>query len=387
MERLILHIDMDAFFVSVEEALDPSLRGKPVIVGGNPNSRGVVASASYAARRYGIRSAMPLASARRLCPHAIFLRGNHRLYGEFSERIFNLLDARSPCMEPVSVDEAYLDLTGCERLHGPILPMAERIRNEIKNAVGINASIGKLVAKVASDCAKPSGMLWVAAGKEQTFLAPLPATRLPGVGPKSGERLKRMGVKTVGDLARLPRTLLEEVYGRHGTDLYQKARGQCDSPVAKREEIKSISRETTLAEDSADAEFLASTLSRLVEKAAAQLRASGLATRCVTLKLRYSDFTTVTHAHTLAEAVCEDHVIFRTAIELFKARVARRARVRLIGVGLASLAARGPEQTELFATASRSQWDRLYRGIDNIRAKYGFRSILRGTSWGGNFSD
>lgn len=377
---------MDAFFVSAEEVLDPSLRGKPVIVGGDPNSRGVVASASYAARRYGVRSAMPLASARRLCPHAIFLRGNHRIYGEFSERIFNLLDAHSPCMEPVSVDEAYLDLTGCERLHGPVLSMAERIRNEIKSAVGINASIGiatnKLVAKVASDSAKPSGMLWIAAGKERTFLAPLPATRLPGVGPKCGERLKRMGVKTIGDLARLPRTLLEEAYGRHGTGLYQKARGQCDSPVAKREEIKSISRETTLATDSADAELLASTLSRLVEKAAAQLRASGLYTRRVTLKLRYSDFTTVTHSHTLAEAVCEDHVIFRTVIELFKTRVARRARVRLVGVGLSSLAARGPEQTELFATVSRGQWDRLYQGIDNIRAKYGFSSILRGTSWG-----
>ena len=194
-DREILHVDMDAFFVSVEEVFDPSLKGKPVVVGGDPNGRGVVAAASYAARKYGIHSAMPLARARRLCPQTIFVRGSHHLYAEFSDRIFALLGRYSPLVEPMSLDEAYVDLTGCQRLHGPVLSTAERIRDEIKTKVGIDASIGiasnKLLAKIASGCAKPSGMLWIAPGQEERFLAPLPVSRVPGVGRKSGELIER----------------------------------------------------------------------------------------------------------------------------------------------------------------------------------------------------
>lgn len=388
--RQILHIDMDAFFVSVEEVRDPSLTGKPVIVGGDPNGRGVVAAASYAAREYGIHSAMPLATARRLCPHAIFLRGSHGVYGEFSSRVFDVLDKYSPSVEPMSLDEAYLDLTGCERLHGPTLNTAERIRNQIKETVGINASIGiaanKLLAKIASDYAKPSGMLWIPQGQERKFLAPLPMGRLPGIGPKSEQQFQRMGIKTIGQLAALPRELLEDVYGKYGADLFLKARGIHNSPVLKREDTRSIGRETTLESDSIDRAFLESTLSYLVEKAAAQLRDSGLRARCVTLKLRYSDFKTVTRSRKLCEAVCEDHVIYATAARLFGELFTRRTRVRLVGVSLSSLTPGRSTQTDLFENVSPEQWDRLYRGIDRIRHKYGFHSILRGRSWSEDFS-
>ena len=206
--RNILHVDMDAFFVSVEEVLDPSLRGKPVIVGGDPNGRGVVAAASYTARKYGIHSAMPLAQARRLCQSAIFLRASHRRYIEFSHRILNILRSYSPLVEPISLDEAFIDLSGCLRLHGSLLDTAQQIREKIRAEIGINSSIGiasnKLIAKIASAEVKPSGMLWIVSGMERRFLAPLSIDRIPGVGPKSTMELKRMGINTVAQLEQLP---------------------------------------------------------------------------------------------------------------------------------------------------------------------------------------
>jgi DNA polymerase-4 len=384
-DREILHVDMDAFFVSVEETLDPSLKGKPVVVGGDPDGRGVVAAASYVARRFGIHSAMPLSRARRLCPSAIFLRGSHAVYSECSRRIFTLFDKYSPAVEPMSLDEAYLDLTGCGKLHGPILNTAERLRNEIKVHAGINASIGiasnKLMAKVGSTLAKPNGMLWIAPGMEGRFLSPLPVGRIPGIGPKSAEQFRRMGIHSVGDLAALPLELLEEVYGKWGAQLFLKARGICQSPVVGGQgDNRSISRETTLQTDSLDAAFLESKLSYLVEKATAQLRESGLYTRSIVLKLRYSDFKTVTRSHTLSQATSEDHVVFKTVRGLFRKLIARRTRVRLIGVGLTSLTAAPHFQNDLFEGVSREKCDRLYRGIDRIRNKYGFGSILRAAS-------
>lgn len=383
--RSILHIDMDAFFVSVEQVRDPSLLGKPVIVGGDPKGRGVVAAASYEARKYGIHSAQSVARAKRLCPHAVFLRGSHHLYSEFSGRIFDILDRYSPLVEPMSLDEAYMDLTGCERLHGPMTETAVRIHNEIKNTIGINASVGmaanKLMAKIASGMAKPNGLLRILPGHEAAFLAPLAIGRIPGIGPKSGEQFKRMGIHTVRDLAQLPLELLEEVYGEWGNCLYQKARGVCRSPVLKHDDTRSVSRETTLEEDSTDPAFLESTLSWLVEKAASQLREEGLRARCVSLKLRYSDFKTVTRSRTLSNAACEDHVIFDTVVGLFRKLFTRRTRVRLIGVALSSLTAGAPPQMELFENLDAGHWQKLYRGIDRIREKYGFRSILRGSSF------
>jgi len=383
--REILHVDMDAFFVSVEEALDPSLKGKPVIVGGDPAGRGVVAAASYAARRFGIHSAMPLGRARRLCPDAIFLRGSHGMYSEFSRRVFKLFEKYSPEVEPLSIDEAYLDLSGCARLHGPALPTAERILDEIRSQVGINASAGiasnKLLAKVASAMAKPSGLLWIAPGMERRFLAPLPVDRIPGIGRKSGEQFRRMGIHTVADLARLPRELLQEVYGAWGEKLHLRAHGICHSPVVGQAgDARSISRETTFETDSIDPAFLQATLSYLCEKATGQLRTSGLYARSITLKLRYSDFRTVTRSHTLGEATAQDGVVIATALGLLNRLLKGRTRVRLIGIALTSLTRSPNPQTELFHDPAPEKWDRLYEGIDSIRRKYGFRSILRAAS-------
>lgn len=378
---------MDAFFVSVEEVLDPSLKGKPVIVGGDIDSRGVVAAASYAARKYGIHSAMPIARAKRLCPHAIFLRGSHRLYSEYSAKVFEILRGYSPLVEPMSLDEAFVDLTGCGKLHGPVLKTAETIRNEIKDRLGLNASTGiatnKLMAKIASAYCKPNGMLWIAPGSEQRFLAPLPIKRIPGIGPKGVIQLNRMGVHTVADLARLPLELLEEVYGKWGASLYRKARGISRSPViAETEGPRSISRETTFNTDSIDPLFLESTLSYLTEKSAAQLRSSKLFASTVTLKLRYSDFKTVTRSQTLSWPTAADHTLFRTATKLFRNLFNRKAGIRLIGISLTSLNAHPYRQEDLFDLKDSKRWDELYHGIDRIREKYGFRSILRATSSG-----
>jgi DNA polymerase IV len=381
----ILHVDMDAFFVSVEEVLDPSLKGKPVVVGGSVEGRGVVSAASYAARKFGIHSAMPIARAKQLCPHAIFLRGSHRLYSEYSAKVFEILRSYSPLVEPMSLDEAFVDLTGCGKLHGPVLTTAETIRNEICDELGLNASIGiatnKLMAKIASAYCKPNGMLWIAPGKEQQFLAPLPIKRIPGIGPKGCATLNRMGVKTIADLSDLPLELLEETYGNWGTSLYRKARGISSSPVnAETEDPRSISRETTFAKDSIDPLFLESTLSYLTEKTVAQLRSNGLFARTVTLKLRYSDFKTVTRSQTLGWPTAADHTLLKTATILFRKLFNLRVQVRLIGISFSSLTAHPYRQEDLFDLKDGERWDQLYQGIDRIREKYGFHSILRAAS-------
>jgi DNA polymerase-4 len=383
--RQILHVDMDAFFVSVEEVLDPSLKGKPVIVGGDPDGRGVVAAASYAVRRYGVHSAMPIAKAKRLCPHAIFLRGSHRRYREYSVKVFEILRRYSPLVEPMSLDEAFVDLTGCERLHGPVLKAAEKIRNEIREVLGLNASIGiasnKLLAKIASAYCKPNGMLWIASGMEQRFLAPLPIRRIPGIGPKGEAELQRMGVKSVGDLAHLPLEHLEEAFGKWGASLYRKARGISGSPVtSETEDPRSISRETTLEADSTDPLFLESTLSYLTEKIAGQLRENKLFASTVALKLRYSDFQTVTRSKTLDMPTAEDHILFKTGVGLFRKLFTHGAKVRLIGVTLTSLTAHPHRQEGLFDCKGGQSWEGLYQGIDHIRHKYGFKSLLRAAS-------
>ena len=401
---------MDAFFVSVEEVLDPSLKGKPVVVGGRAMSvgnraknsqddertparltralspsggegRGVVAAASYAARQYGIHSAMPIARAKHLCPHAVFLSGSYRCYSEYSARVFEILKHYSPLVEPMSPDEAFVDLSGCERLHGPVLKSAEKIRNEIVEKLGLNASIGissnKLLAKIASAYCKPNGMLWIAPGMEQKFLAPLPIQRIPGIGPKGAADLQHMGIRSVGDLARLPLELLDEAFGKWGVSLYRKSRGISDSLViSEAKDPRSISRETTLEMDSADPVFLESTLSYLTEKVAGQLRENKLFTRMVTLKLRYSDFKTVTRSKTLGIPTAEDHTLFKTGVGLFRKLFTRRVRVRLIGIAFTSLTADPYRQGELFDDRGEPYSGGLYQGIDCIRNKYGFRSIV-----------
>ncbi|MFQ6672810.1 MAG: DNA polymerase IV, partial [Candidatus Tectimicrobiota bacterium] len=281
--RTILHVDMDAFFIAVEELYDPRLRGRPVIVGAAPDGRGVVSAASYEARRFGVHSAMPIARARRLCPHAVFLRGDFARYRRASRRVFRCFEPYTPKVESLGLDEAYLDLTGCGRLLGHPMAVAARLQREILSAAGLPCSIGvassRLVAKVASGLAKPRGLLRIPPGAEAAFLSPLPLHRLPGVGPATLRALRALGLTTVGDLAALDRSLLERTFGQAaGASLWRRARG-LDSPrgpFTPSEMPKSIGRERTFAEDVHDRNRIEATLSALVQRSATAMRAQGL---------------------------------------------------------------------------------------------------------------
>ncbi len=373
-QRWIFHVDMDAFFVSVEELLDPNLEGKPVIVGGDPDGRGVVSAASYEARKYGINSAMPLAQARRLCPHAILLRGRYGVYGSYSDRVFNILSKYTPDIERTSVDEGYLDMTGFERLHGAIISIAHQMKNEIKLRTGLNASFGissnKLVSKVASDCAKPNGVLLIRPGYEKIFFAPLRIERLPGVGRVIHEKLCSFGVRTIGDLAGIDKDILVNTFGKWGLDLHRKANGISDSPVKDREPVKSISRERTFDEDTIDLKLIDSTLFHLVEKVARALRAERLQSKCITLKLRYSDFKTVTRSLTLKEPIDMDKVFYENIKRLFKKAYTRRSRIRLLGVSVSNFAT-STWQPGLFDGPRDQKLKDYYRSLDKIRDRYG----------------
>jgi len=378
--RAIAHLDLDAFFASVEENRDPSLRGQPVIVGGG--ERGVVATANYVARRYGVHSAMPLRTARRLCPHAVYLHGDHRLYREYSRRLMALLGEYSPLVEQVSLDEAYVDLTGTERLFGPVVRTARtlqaRVRAELALGISVGLATNKLVAKVASDHEKPAGFTVVRPGEEQAFLAPLPVERLPGVGPALLAQLRDRGVKTVGDLVQVPETLLRLSFGRWGELLARRARGEDPRGVISREPVKSISRETTFDEDTTDVALLEATLIHLTEDVCRRLRAKAYEARTATVKIRYADFVTHTHSHTLRRPLDVDEVFFREVLALFREGRTRRYRIRLVGVGLSNLVPRA-WQDELF-DQELPLLRELDLRLDAIRDKYGKDAIRRGAT-------
>ena len=382
--RSILHVDLDAFFVAVERLHDPSLVGKPVIVGSDPQGgkgRGVVAAASYEAREYGIRSAMPISEAWRRCPHAVWLPGRHERYAEAARGVRRLFRQVTPAVEPVSIDEAYLDLTGTERLHGPPEVTADRLRRRILDETGLSASLGlassRVVAKIASELAKPAGLLWVWPGREAALLAPLPIERMPGIGPATRERLHEFNVRTLGDLARIDAPFLEAAFGEWGSMLHDRARGEDTTPIEERETPKSVSRETTFDEDTTDVERCEATLFHLAERAARDLRAHGLTARTVVLKLRYRDFTTVTRRTTLASPTDSDRVIAAAARDLFRAAYARRVAVRLLGVGLSNLVRAAP-QLDLFAEPRTAAWDRLIGALDRLRGRWGFDAVRTG---------
>jgi len=384
MLREIAHIDMDAFFVSVELVRRPHLRGRPVVVGGAPEARGVVASASYEARKYGIGAAMPIYQAKRLCPQAIFLPANHRLYAETSRAMFRILRRYTPFIEETSVDEAYLDLTGFRRLYGSAMTTSEKIQREIREHLQLNASIGlatnKLVAKVASGYAKPAGIMWVLPGYEANFLAPLPLDKLPGVGQSTREKLRAFDIHTIGELAHLPRKFLEDNFGKMGLYLHQRARGYDNNPVVwQPEEAKSVSREQTFPQDTSDQQYLEATLHHLVGKATSKLRQLGARAQTITLKLRYSDFRTITHSITLNEPTEFDQVVFSTARGLLRKLFTPWSKYRLIGIGLSNLS-RQPWQLELYQPQKTLRLKELYRCIDQIRGKYGFHYLTVGRS-------
>jgi DNA polymerase-4 len=378
--RHILHIDLDAFFVSVEQAFAPGLRGKPVVVGGHPDRRGVVASASYEARAFGIRAGMPLVQAYRLCPKAIFLRGSFPAYRDASERFMEILADFSPSLEPAGLDEAYLDVTGCEA-HGTPVQLASRIKERVKKELKLIASVGiascKVVAKIASDLGKPDGLVEVAAGQEKEFLAPLPVASLPGVGEKTERALKAMGIRTIGQLAALSPETIKNRLGAAGVMIHRYANGIDNREVELTGEAKSISRETTFAEDTLNRAFLKAILRYLCERVGAELRQENKHARTITLKLRYADFETITRRISSKEATDADEVVFVGAVKLLDQALARKQKlVRLIGVGVSNLVGYG-KQLNLFD--SRPQRLRhLDKAIDRIRNKYGFTSIQTG---------
>ena len=381
--KTIFHVDMDAFFVSVEELFDPSLKGKAVVVGGQKNERGVVSAASYAARKYGVHSALPLRTAAQLCPHAIFLDGHPDWYREYSHKVHAVLQEFSPQVEMASVDEAYMDLTGTARLLGPPLAAAHALHQRMKHATGLNCSIGistsRLVSKVASDQAKPNGILWIQPGLESDFLAPLDARKLPGVGKVMEQKLLEIGIRRVGDLARLDEDFLRRRFGLWGLALAGKARGLdagawFDGEIGEHEDPKSISHEHTFTVDTADPELLETTLTRLTEKVARRLREHGFHARTMHLKLRYKDFTTLTRARTLEHASQLDHELILALRELFQRNWKRGAPVRLLGAGVSGFEA-GPGQLDLLDAEHNERAQRVMDAADRIRDRYGEKMV------------
>ena len=379
----ILHVDMDAFFVSVELLERPDLRGKPVVVGGRPDQRGVVSAASYEARKFGIHSAMPLRTAGRLCPHAIFLDGHHEKYSEWSDRVASVLAKFSPIVEMVSIDEAYLDLSGTERLHGPPLAAADKLLRTITRQTGLPCSGGlattRLTAKVASDQGKPRGLVWVAPGMEARFLAPLPIRKIPGIGEVTERALRALGIETVGQLASHSQEKLEKIFGQWGTALYRKARGGDAYEFLIDAEPKSISHNHTFGADTSDLAEMETMLSHLSQKACKRLREAGLSTRTLTLTIRYAGFETYTRSKSLQEPAQLDADIFAVFLNLFRQHRDTKRQVRLLGVALSGLS-HGAQQLDLLESDRREKLEKLTKAADQLRDKFGFTSVQFGGS-------
>jgi DNA polymerase-4 len=378
-----IHGAVDAFFVSVELLERPELIGKAVVVGGRPDQRGVVTAASYEARKFGVHSAMPLRTAGKLCPHAVFLDGHHHKYGEWSDRVATILAKFSPIVEMVSIDEAYLDLAGTERLQGPPLAATDKLLRTITATTGLPCSGGlaatRLVAKVASEQAKPRGLVWVVPGSEARFLAPLPVRKIPGIGEVTERALRALGLETVGQLADVPQEKLEKIFGQWGTALYRKARGGDSYEFVIDAEPKSISHNHTFGEDTNDTEVLVSMLSHLSQKACKRLREAGLATRTVTLTIRYAGFDTYTRSKTLPEPTLLDSDIFAVFLSLFRTHRNMKRKIRLLGVALSGFS-HGTQQLDLLEAERRSKLEKLTRAADQLRDRFGFDSVKFGGS-------
>jgi DNA polymerase-4 len=394
--KTYFHVDMDAFFVSVEELFDPSLKGKPVVVGGRPNERGVVSAASYAARKFGVHSAMPLRTAYQMCPQAIFVDGHPERYRECSQQVFEVLRSFSPLVEMASIDEAYLDMTGTDRLHGPPLMAAHKLHERMKARTRLNCSIGiatsRLVAKITSDQAKPNGALWVIPGREAAFLAPLDVRKVPGVGKVTEKNLHAYGIRKIGDLAKLDERFLEERFGKWGLALAGKSRGLdaggwFDSEIGEDAGPKSISHEHTFGVDTADQEQVEATLARLCEMVGRRLREHGLAARTIQLKLRYSDFSTITRAHSVARATAIDTELYTEVRELFRRNWKRGAAVRLVGVHASSWSEDDAEQLDLLGDGGHEKWRGALKAADLLRDKFGESAVSLASSLRGNFRE
>jgi DNA polymerase IV len=355
-----LHIDMDAFFASVEQALEPKLKGKAVIVGGR-SGRGVVTSASYEARKFGVHSAMPGFQAQKLCPHGIFLPNRHGVYSDFSRRVFTILRQYSPEVDAISIDEGLVDLTGTDRLLGPPLKTADEIIRRIERELGLPSSAGlsasRVTAKIAATLAKPNGLIYVPNGSEIDFLSPLPVEAISGIGPKTHKAMLQRGIKTIGEL--LPHAELASRF----LDL---------SPAGERDRMHdhSIGNETTLDKPLNQTEQMEKVIWELVEEVGARLRKEGFYARCLTLKIRYSDFQTITRSRTLSYPTCFDREIFEVVSDLLKRNVIHNRSVRLLGVSASALQKSGWQES-LLDREKRQSWEKLYESIDSLRKKYG----------------
>lgn len=388
MSRTILHLDLDAFYCSVEEIQKPELRGQPFAVGGKPTERGVVASCSYAARAVGVRSAMPMSRAIRLCGNLIIVPGRHKLYSEYSEKVMNKLRGLTPFVEQISIDEAFLDISDIRQAPARLaLDLQTAIKNELHLPSSIGIASSKLVAKIATEVGKksnnkrnepPFGLTIVPAGDETKFLAPLPADMLWGVGPKTSARLAELGIHTIGDIAGWPERELVNLFGENGRDLWQHAQGIDNRPIMTEYETKSISQETTFNVDVRDEKTLEKTLRELSMQVGRQLRKNDLAGKTVKLKIRWSDFTTITRQVTLPTSTDNDDEILRTAIKLMKTVRKPNQLVRLIGVGVSGIGAPLRQLSLWDAGSEKSR--KLQEIIDKLQEKYGRDIIHKGES-------
>jgi DNA polymerase-4 len=376
-QRIIAHFDLDSFFVSVEVVNNPALKGLPVIVGGK--ERGVVAACSYEARKFGIHSAMPSTKAFQLCPQAIVISGNYSEYSKYSRWVTEIIAAKAPLFEKASVDEFYLDLTGMDKFFNP-LQWTIDLRQQIIKETGLPISFGlasnKMMAKIATNAAKPNGYLQIPFGKEKEFLAPLSVDKIPGVGDQTHEILKSIGIKTIGDVSLRTPEELEERLGKWGIDLWQKSNGIHTREVTQYHEAKSISSESTFNTNTTDVNFLLSEVVRMTEKIAFELRQDGKVAGCVAIKLRYPDFETTTKQTTMPYT-CADDEIIPVVKDLFKKSYRKGAAIRLLGVRLSELT-NDTIQTNLFDdTASKSD---LYKAIDDVKNKFGKSKLKRASS-------
>jgi DNA polymerase-4 len=375
----ILHVDMDAFYASVAERDDPSLRGKAVVVWAG--ARGVVLSANYAARKYGIRAAMPVGRAKRMAPHAVFVTPDHQRYSEVSAKVMEIFDSFTPLVEPISLDEAFLDVTGARKLLGTGREIAVEIRRQVEASEGITCSVGiapsKFIAKLASGHCKPNGILEIPADRILNFLHPLPVNAIWGVGPKTAETLERLGLRTVADIANLPRATLIRALGQaSGASLYELAWGRDYRDVTPNEPDKSISAAETFAQDIDDPEEILREFLRLTEKAAARLRENGYYAKTISIKVRFADFSTISRSKTLPLPIDSTHDIYEIAKSLYLALNLDRARLRLVGISLDNLSEAAPEQ--LLLGARERGWREADSAIDQAKLRFGGGSVRPG---------
>lgn len=381
---IILHMDMDAFFASVEQMDNPSIRGKCVVVGGK-SQRGVVAAASYEARKFGVRSAMPIFQARQRCPELIIVPPRRKRYTELSGKVMSILRSFSPLVEQVSIDEAFVDVTGCRRLYGPGQQIARRIKDQIHDQAGLTCSIGvapnKFLAKIASDLDKPDGLTVIEPQQVPAFIEKLPIGKVPGVGRRAQQVLSAMGIKTLGQVRRYPHTLLTKKLGKFGHRLISLSKGEDDSAVVTHSDAKSISTETTLSENTVDRKLLADYLLSQSQSIARQLRRKKVRSRTITLKIKTSDFKLHSRSRTLAKPVQSAELIYQAAMELFNQFVLTKE-VRLIGVGAGTLQSTSmPVQADLFPgkeQAKDQKWEKVDRVMDAVTERFGKQAVIRG---------